>query len=75
MKPKELWIFNPSYTDYRDMYPSDPKDTSYIHFRQVIPIDWDKIWRKLDKYVEGGVTDLNIPIQELVEKQLRGEDD
>ena len=46
-----------------------------LHVREVIPFDWDKFWSDMNKYRDddSDTTDYHSKIQQLVEKQLRGE--
>lgn len=71
-RPREFWI-NPSQIDkplYQTYNLGDaPPYEESIHAREVLPINWGKIW---SEYIEKDL--LPSDIQQLVEKALRGEE-
>lgn len=73
-KPREFWIPMDSTGQAGVVWVRDPKNYQnvpwdFIHVREIVPIDWDKVWKNYtgdDCYKE--------KIQQLVEKQLAGEE-
>ncbi len=70
MKPREFWL-NASYWHSIDDKPFNRNDTVYL--REVVPIDWKKVWNDYCDGLDGDSDNLQL-IQQLVEKQLAGEE-
>lgn len=73
MKPREFWVreaidlFGGPCLLVYDLRLAD-KD---IHVREVVPIDWEKVWKE---YGGAHFWESKEQIQELIEKQLVGEE-
>lgn len=75
MKPREFWILdNEAYTCEQDTGILHAPEQ--IHVREVVPFNWNKIWLKFEKFSAGNnllsECDKDM-IEELIEKQLKGE--
>lgn len=80
MKPREFWIFRHPEERSRDIvYSSEPKQlkpNQIIHCREVVAIDWNKLWADyLKQSPYTSVIAMNaLAVQRLVERQLAGEE-
>lgn len=78
-KPREFWIHENGLSKIAEDYPPDylPTDKNFsikvYHVREVIPIDWDKIWIKMNEEF-GCNPQEESKLEQLVEAQLRGEE-
>lgn len=70
MKPREFWLD----LNINEVLSSDSKrESNDVYVREVVEIDWEKVWALypfVNIFKEG-----KNKIQELVEKQLRGENE
>ncbi len=82
MKPRDFWICLPDKENYNDSgsVALDPDEfttaaqAECIHVREVVKIDWDKVWETFSQQGECGLYTIDEEmIQELVEKQLNGD--
>lgn len=83
MKPREFWIVQNRCTGDLTGYDSEESyqcniehNENLIHVRECVPIDWEKIrqeaaWMEKAHY---GLKEIFNTIQQLVEKQLAGEE-
>lgn len=81
MKPREFWLNedplyqrSPIVTDTKEemdlMYLPDPS----IHVREVVPIDWPKIWEQMrGMKVSDNWSAVETKLQDLVERAIKGE--
>ncbi len=76
MKPREFWIGEVGFLDIHQASSVPPQNESWaeqrfiIHVREVVPIDWKKVWEQYD-----GIERFDhLEIQNLIEKQLAGEE-
>lgn len=65
-----------SHTAYVIQYPHRDDFDKITHVREVVEIDWGKVWKDLGKYMmdDSDKTYYFDKILELVEKQLAGEE-
>lgn len=87
MKLREFWITAESFdhlngSQLRYCVDKDPKGfdihpEQFIHVREVMPIDWEKVWNYLDNWSGCSIEVSNKhyldKLKELIEKQLAGE--
>lgn len=80
MKTREFWIgvcnldlkTQPACFNVKHDWFDEDKNWEYFKVREVVPIDWEKIWKAFRlRMREESAEDI---IEELVEKQLRGEE-
>ena len=86
-KPREFWI---NGINFEQIWPIDdmamtcfitfnnPDRKEAILVREVVPIDWEKVWKGFEEYCASDRCTHLWPqsekeIQQLIEKQLRGE--
>ncbi len=78
-KPREFYLLG--YEHIGKYYPAYEPDIvdpilreQSIHVREVVPIDWEKVWQEYDRSGphDGPYEDI-AKIQELVERALKGE--
>lgn len=78
MKPREFWIWGSIVSDKPINFSEIHKQgysASQIHAREVVPIDWEKVWQEYAMRGECGIfNDDEKIIEDLVEKQLKGEE-
>lgn len=68
-KAREFWIAGKSDGSLSGYY-------SALKVREVVPIDWEKVWNKLDFFNDfENKNDAEKAIQKEVEKQLAGENE
>lgn len=82
MKPREFaltWVHNYVLGEYKgvtDLIIEDPTpdelENNVVHVREVVPVDWDKVWAAWQERSDTDTHHYKI-IQELVEKAIRGE--
>lgn len=63
------------YTSIAESYDIKPNSPDLIHVREVVPIDWGKIWKKIFDDETGYIPNKEerMQIQQLVEEQIKGE--
>lgn len=58
----------------RELVDSGHRDPAGVKASNGSQLNWEKLWKDLKVISDSGVLELRIPIQELVEKQLKGQD-
>lgn len=76
-KPREFWINQSrcngnvrAYHSHNEMISDTQINDEWINVREVVPIDWNKIWS--DKRITARLVDSILIIEQLVETQLKG---
>ena len=70
-KPREFWVRTINGVQYAKNMPSKMIPYDVIHVREVVPIDWEKVFADIDpewiSLTEEEVTALKFEIKRLVE--------
>ncbi len=80
-KPREFWIDKDAYDENLETksqgiiayFKKPSRANKPIHVREVVPLDWIKIWQSYNKLKLHDNPGPRALIQQLVEAQLKGE--
>lgn len=83
MKPREFWIgldengfarWMSEHKEFAFIHSDGHECKENIHVREVVPIDWGKVWKENGRYQTGTWAEFEKRIEQLVEKQLSTND-
>lgn len=81
MKFREIWMIEGSYLILHEKPDAVQERVAkefggYTHYREVVNINWDRIWEQFDKINNDSSVNLNFCkiVRQLIEAQLKGEE-